>query len=93
VKGLNIVLSICMGSSFGEVVKSWADIIGGKLLYVADGAKLFFVINVDSWHLSCRHLKSLLSHQITYAMAQLHVERFGKVNSKSFTSPHNPNWN
>ncbi len=68
-EGLNLILSICMGSSFGEVVENWADIIGGKFLCVASGAKLFCVINVGSWCLSHRCSKSLLSHQIACAMA------------------------
>ncbi len=36
-KGLNIVLSICMGLSFGEVVEGWASILGGKFLCVVVG--------------------------------------------------------
>jgi hypothetical protein len=36
-KGLNIVLSICMGLSFGEVVEGWANILGGKFLCVVGG--------------------------------------------------------
>jgi hypothetical protein len=38
-KGLNLVLSICMGLSIGEVTKGWVDITGEKLV---------FVINVGS---------------------------------------------
>jgi hypothetical protein len=52
-KGLNLVLSICMGLFFGGVVESWADITGEKLLCVVDGAKFFCVIDVGSWCLSC----------------------------------------
>jgi hypothetical protein len=36
-KGLNIILSICMGLFFGEVAEGWADILGGKFLCVVDG--------------------------------------------------------
>jgi predicted amidohydrolase len=61
-RGLNLALSICMELSFGEVVESWVDIVGGKVLCVADGAKLFFVINVSSWCLFLLALKNLLSH-------------------------------
>jgi hypothetical protein len=35
-KGLNLVLSISMGLSFGEVVESWASIANGKFLCVVD---------------------------------------------------------
>jgi hypothetical protein len=52
-RGLNLVLSIYMGSSFGEVAKGWASIVGGKFLYVVGGAKLLCVVDVGSWHLSC----------------------------------------
>jgi hypothetical protein len=31
-KGLNKVLSICMGSPFGEIVNDWGDIEGEKCL-------------------------------------------------------------
>ncbi len=84
VRGLNIVLSICMGSSFGKVVEGWVGIVGGKFLCVVD---------VGSWRLSCSCSKSLLSRQTTCAMAWFNVEGFGKVSSKSFTSTCNPNWN
>jgi hypothetical protein len=47
-KGLNLVLSIFMGLYFGKVAKGWVDIVGGKLLYITNGAKLFCVINVGS---------------------------------------------
>ncbi len=46
--GLNFVLSIYMGSFFGEVVEGWANIASGKLFCVTDGAKLFCVINGGS---------------------------------------------
>ncbi len=52
-KGLNLVLSICMGLSFGEVVESWVDIIGEKLFCVVGGANFFFVVDVGSWRLFC----------------------------------------
>jgi hypothetical protein len=83
-KGLNLVLSICMGLSFGEVVESWADITR---------AKLFFVVDVGSWRLFCQCSKSLLSHGTTCARARFNVEGSSKVSSKSFKSPCNPNWN
>jgi hypothetical protein len=83
-RGLKFVLSICMGSSFGKVAKSWVGITSEKF---------FCVVDVGSWHFSCQCLKSFLSHWTTCAMAWLNVERFGKVNNKSFTSLHNPNWN
>jgi hypothetical protein len=51
-----------MGSSFGEVVEGWVAIIGGKFLYVANGANLLCVVDVGSWRLFCQHSKSLLSH-------------------------------
>jgi hypothetical protein len=35
--------------------------------------------------------KNLLSHQIACAMALLNVKRYGKVNSKLFSSLRNPN--
>jgi hypothetical protein len=37
VKGLNFILSICMGLSFGKVVESWVDIVGGKFHCVVGG--------------------------------------------------------
>jgi hypothetical protein len=91
VKGLNLVLSICMGLYFGEVAEGWANIVSGKFLCVASGAKFIYVVNVGSWCPSCRHLKSLLSHQRICAITWLHVEGFRKVSNKSFTSPLNPN--
>jgi hypothetical protein len=36
VRGLNLVLSIYMRSSFGEVVEGWAGVVNGKLLCVVD---------------------------------------------------------
>jgi hypothetical protein len=33
-----------MRSSFGEVVEGWVSVVGGKLLCVVGGAKLFCVI-------------------------------------------------
>ncbi len=92
-KGLNFVLSIYMGSSFGKVAEGWVGIAGGKLLYVVNDAIVLCVVDVGSWCLSYRCSKNLLSHQTACAIAQLNVERFGKVSSKSFTSPHNPNYN
>jgi hypothetical protein len=83
-RGLNCVLSICMGSSFGKVAKDW----GGMIV-----EKFHCVIGVSSQHLSCQHSKSLLSYRTTCTMAWLKVERFGTVNSKSFTLLHSPNWN
>jgi hypothetical protein len=53
VRGLNLVLSICKGLSFGEVAKGWVNVVGGKLLCVVDGAKLLCVCNVGLWCLSC----------------------------------------
>jgi hypothetical protein len=47
-KGLNLVLLIYMGSSFGKVAKGWASIVSGKFLYVANGAKLLCVVDVGS---------------------------------------------
>ncbi len=47
-KGLNHVLSIYIGSSFGEVVEGWVGIVGGKFLSVASGAKLLCVVDVGS---------------------------------------------
>jgi hypothetical protein len=67
-RDLNIVLLICMGLSFDEVAKGWANIIGGKFFCVIGGAKFFCVVNVGSWHLSCRHSNNT-SHQTACAMA------------------------
>jgi hypothetical protein len=36
-RGLNLVLSVYMGSSFGEVVKVYVDITSGKFLCVDGG--------------------------------------------------------
>jgi hypothetical protein len=49
VKGLNLIVSICMGSSFGEVVEDWAGIVGGKLLCVVSGGSwcLFNFVDVQ----------------------------------------------
>jgi hypothetical protein len=47
-KGLNLVLLICIRFSFGEVVKGWADIVGGKFFCVANGVKFFCVVDVGS---------------------------------------------
>jgi len=47
-----------MGSSFGEVVKSWVGIANGKFFCAANGAKLPCFIDVGSWCLSCWHLKT-----------------------------------
>jgi hypothetical protein len=44
-KGLNLVLSIYMGSSFGEVVEGWANIKGGKFLCATFGAKFIYVVD------------------------------------------------
>jgi hypothetical protein len=92
-KGLNGILLIYMGSSFGEDVEGWAGITCGKFLCVTSGAKLFCVVDMGSWCLSCQSSKNLLLHPITCAMDWLNVERFGKVSNKSFTSPCNPNSN
>jgi hypothetical protein len=37
-----------MGSFFGKVAKGWVEIVSGKLLYVANVAKLLCVVNVSS---------------------------------------------
>jgi hypothetical protein len=34
-ESLNLVLSICMGSAFGEVVEGWVGIVGGKFVCIA----------------------------------------------------------
>ncbi len=52
-RGLNLVLPICMGSSFCKVVEGWVGIVGGKLFYVASGENFIYVVDVGSWHLSC----------------------------------------
>jgi hypothetical protein len=44
-KGLILVLSICMGSSFD---KGWVDVASGKFFCVASGAKLLYVADVGS---------------------------------------------
>lgn len=63
-KGLNLVLSICMGLSFGEVVESWVDIIGEKLFCVVGGAELLCCICHESVQVSpmivCFHLKGMV---------------------------------
>jgi hypothetical protein len=38
VRVLNLILSINMGSFFGEVVEGWANIASGKFFCVVDGA-------------------------------------------------------
>ncbi len=43
-RGLNLVLPMCMGSSFGKVVKGWVGVVSGKLFYFASGAKLFMLL-------------------------------------------------
>jgi hypothetical protein len=53
VRGLNLVLPICVGSSFGKVAEGWACVAGGKLLYVVGGANFLYVVDVGSWHLFC----------------------------------------
>ncbi len=92
-KGLNLVSSICMGLFFGEITKGWVDITCEKLVCVNGGVKLLCVVDVGSWLFFCLHSKNLLSHWTICAMAQLNVKRSGMVSNKSFTSPHNPNWN
>jgi hypothetical protein len=47
-KGLNLVLLICMGTSFAKVFESWVGIIGGKHLYFIDGAKFLCVLDGGS---------------------------------------------
>jgi len=51
-----------MGSSFGEIVESWACIASEKFLCVVDGGKLLCVIDVGSWCFSCQRSKNLLLH-------------------------------
>jgi hypothetical protein len=51
-RGLSLILSICMGLSCGEVIEGWVGVVGGKLLCVID---------VGSWHLSRQCSKNLLS--------------------------------
>jgi hypothetical protein len=67
-EGLNLVLSICMGSSFSKVIEGWVGIIGGKFLCVISGEKLLCVVDVGSWRLFCQHSKNLLSHRTFCAM-------------------------
>jgi len=52
-EGLNFVLSICIGSSFNEVIEGWVGIACEKILCVVDGAKFLCVVNVGSWCFSC----------------------------------------
>jgi hypothetical protein len=52
-KGLNLILSICMGLSFSEVVKGYIGITSEEFLCVID---------VGSWHFSYQCSKNLLSH-------------------------------
>jgi hypothetical protein len=47
-KGLNLLLLIYMGSSFGKVAEVWAGIASGKFLCVANGAKLLCVVDLGS---------------------------------------------
>jgi hypothetical protein len=47
-RGLNLVLSIYMGSSFGEVAKGWVGVAGGKFFCVTSGVKFLCVIDVGS---------------------------------------------
>ncbi len=44
-RGLNLVLSICIGLFFGEVIEGWDNIASGKFFCVGDGAKLLCVID------------------------------------------------
>jgi hypothetical protein len=62
VKGLNLILSICIGLSFGEVAKGWADIINGKFFCVANGANFICVVDVGSW---CLFLLMFKKHVVT----------------------------
>jgi hypothetical protein len=39
-RGLNIVLLICMGLSFGEVAKCLVGVASGIFFYVANGVKM-----------------------------------------------------
>jgi hypothetical protein len=45
---LNLILSICMGLSFGKVAEGWVAIAGEKFLHVTNGANFFCVVNVGS---------------------------------------------
>jgi hypothetical protein len=71
-------------------IKGWASITCGKFLYIVGGEKFIRVVDVGSWHLSCRCSKNT-SHQTACAMTLFNVEGYGKVTNKSFTSLHNPN--
>jgi hypothetical protein len=51
-----------MKSSFGKFAKGWVGVASGKLFCVINGVKFLCVIYVGSYHLSCQHSKSLLSH-------------------------------
>ncbi len=62
IRGLNLILSIYMGSSFGKVSKRRANIASEKFFSIVDDAKLLCVVDVSSWCFVCRHSKSLLSH-------------------------------
>jgi hypothetical protein len=42
-KGFNLVLSICIGDSFGKVAKGWGGTMGAKFLCVDDGSQCFLV--------------------------------------------------
>jgi hypothetical protein len=48
VKGLNLVLTICMGSSFGNLAKGWIDVVSEKFFCVATSAKLLCVVDIGS---------------------------------------------
>jgi hypothetical protein len=64
VKGLNLVLSIYMGSSFGKVIEDWVCIVGEKLFCVVGGAKLFCHICHESVQISLMvmrfHIKDMV---------------------------------
>jgi len=47
-EGFEFFLINLHGVIFGEVVKSWVDIIIGKLLCVVNGAKFLYVVDVGS---------------------------------------------
>jgi hypothetical protein len=47
-RGLNIVLLICMGLSFGEVVERSIGVASGIFFCIANGAKFLCVVNVGS---------------------------------------------
>jgi len=82
-RGLNIVSSICMGSSFVVDRTSWGGMGVVKFLCTSDGSQRFF----------CWHSKKQLSQRTTFAIVWLKVVGSNMVKNKCFMSMYSLNWN